>query len=152
MEKGKQKGVWAILSTLDIKELKKQGVNYIIATLSCILFALIYEFFSHEVYSGFMIFAFAIPLIFGVAVSFVMYFIKPKKVPKKIENNLYNAGIATLTVGSIIEGVLQIYGTTNWKIYIYLVVGIALIAISLISYIIRRWNFIHLLDYMKSDQ
>lgn len=49
--------------------------------------------------------------------------------------NLYHSGIATLTVGSIIRGVLDIYGTTNQLTNYYWIVGIILIAISLIQYI-----------------
>lgn len=124
-----------ILYTLDIKN---QGTVYIIATLFCILFAMIYEFFSHDVYSNFMIYSFTIPLIFGVIMYFTMYLLKIKKLPNKIENNLYNASIATFTFGEIMQGVLEIYGTTNSKIYLYLIVGALFFMISLISYIFRR--------------
>lgn len=123
-----------ILSILDIKE---QGIKYIIATLFCILFAMIYEFFSHNVYSNFMIFAFVIPLLFGVIVSFAIYFTKTKNLPSNIEFSLYNASIATFTIGSIIQGVLEIYGTTNGKVYLYLIVGIILLVASISLYFIR---------------
>ena len=51
---------------------------------------------------------------------------------------MYNAGVATLTVGSIMEGVLQIYGTTNVKIFLYLIFGILLLTISILFYIFRN--------------
>ena len=132
------KGAWVILFTLDIEKLKEQGKIYIIVTLVCILFAMIYESFSHGVISNFMIYAFAIPLIFGVGVYYMAYFWKIKKLPNKFENKTYNAWIATLTIGSIVEGVLQIYGTTNSKIYVYLIAGIVLLISSIISYLLRR--------------
>ncbi len=123
-----------ILFTLDIKKLREQGKIYIIVTLTCILFSIIYESFSHGVISNFMIFSFVVPLVFGVGINYMFYFFKIKKLPSRIQNKIYNAGIATLTIGSIMEGVLQIYGTTNSKIYVYLVVGIILLFTSIISY------------------
>ena len=126
-----------ILYTLDIKKLKKQGIIYTIVTIACILFAIIYESFSHGVISNFMVYAFTIPLILGTGVCYTLYFFKIKKLPNKFENSAYNAAIATFTVGSIVEGILQIYGTTNWKVYVYLIVGIILLMSSIISYLVR---------------
>jgi len=114
---------------LDINFYKKQGIVYIIITLLTLIFGLIYEMFSHGVISKFMLFAFAIPLVLGVAVSFIIYIAKIKT-QTRLQMNLYNAGVATMTIGSIIKGVLDIYGTTNWKVYIYLVLGIALLMVS----------------------
>lgn len=123
--------------TLSILDIKKQGLIYIVATLLCILFAMIYEFFSHDVYSNFMIYAFCIPLIFGVVVYYALYLLKIKKIPSKFESNLYNAGIATLTFGSIMQGILEIYGTTNSKIYVYPIVGTIFVLTSVILFITR---------------
>ena len=122
------------LSTLDIN-LKKQGKIYIVISIVCIIFATIYESFSHGVYSNFMIFAFLIPFIGGTCVSVAL--LKMNELPSRITNNLYNASIATFTFGSIIKGVLEIYGTTNIKIYLYLVVGFFLFLCSLISFAIN---------------
>ena len=127
-----------ILYTLDIKKIKEQGKIYIIVTLTCVLFAMIYESFSHGVVSKFMVYAFMIPLVFGVIISYMLYFLKIKKLPTRLENRTYNAAVATLTFGSIIEGVLQIYGTTNSKIYVYLVVGIILLIFSIGLYLFRK--------------
>lgn len=127
-----------ILYTLDIKKIKKQGIIYIIVTVACILFAIIYESFSHGVISNFMVYAFTIPLILGTGVCYTLYFFKIKKLPNKFENRAYNAAIATFTVGSIVEGVLQIYGTTNWKVHLYLIVGVILLISSISSHLFRR--------------
>lgn len=105
---------------------KTQSKVYLIVTLMCVLFSFIYEMFSHEVYSMYMIFAFLIPLVLGCLTSLVLF-----KKQKRFENNLYNAGVATLTFGSIIKGFLEIYGTTNSKAIIYLILGVVLILFSL---------------------
>ena len=120
-----------ILYILDTDYYKKQGIVYIIITIATLIFGLIYEMFSHNVISYFMLCAFLIPLIFGAIVSIIMYVFKIKKVTR-VQINLYNASVATLTVGSIIKGVLEIYGTTNWKVYIYLFIGIFLLIGSIL--------------------
>ncbi len=47
------------------KHMKKISFRYLMGALFCIVFAVIYESFSHQVYSGYMIFAFALPLVGG---------------------------------------------------------------------------------------
>ena len=132
METKYQKGVWATLSTLDIKYFKKQSIVYLIVSALTLVFALIYEKFSHNVYSPFMLGAFIIPLILGAVISFITYKMKCTT-RRRLQNNLYNAGVATLTVGSIFVGVLEIFGTTNAKVIVYFFVGVLFILLSLIK-------------------
>ena len=84
-----------------------------------------------------MIFAFAIPLILGAIVSIIMYGLKTQKVTRW-QNNLYNASVATLTVWSIVNGILEIYGTTNWKVNIYLILYFLLIGSIIVNKVIKR--------------
>ena len=55
-----------ILFILDIekqqKQLEKTAFFYLLVSLFCALFGGVYEYFSHEVYSNCMIYAFFIPL------------------------------------------------------------------------------------------
>ena len=81
-----------------------------------------------------MILSFLIPLIFGIGATFYM----KRKLPSLLEKQLYNAGVTTLAFGSIVEGVLQIYGTTNSKVYIYMIFGILLLVISISLYVFRK--------------
>lgn len=124
-----------ILSILDIK---KTIIKYIFFTIFILIFGLIYEHFSFGVKSNYMLFAFLIPLILGILINIFIYFIKIE--PTNITYSLYNNGVITLTIGSIINGIIDIYGTTNSLIYIYLYVGIIFIIISLILYLIRCFN------------
>lgn len=115
---------------------KEQAVrisqNYILASLFCALFGAIYEVFSHEVYSYHMIYAFIIPLA-GGALPFLQFAVgRAKRYPGRNSRRLYHAGIATLTVGCIMSGILKIYGTTNALIGIYWIAGILLIAVAVI--------------------
>lgn len=118
--------------TLDIK---KRIKRYILFTLIILVFGIIYECFSFGVVSIYMIGAFLIPLVFGVIISTGLYLLEGK--PNKLSVSTYNNGVITLTVGSIIKGVLDIYGTTNNLITVYLVVGLALILFGLIFFLIE---------------
>lgn len=124
------------LSTLDIKRPSplKTGFAYLVATIFCALFGSIYELFSHEVYSYFMIYAFAFPLLGGV-LPFYLLFLSKRKMPGRLSLSLYHSGIATLTMGSVVEGVLAIYGTTNQLTLVYWILGsIFVVSGILLSY------------------
>jgi hypothetical protein len=79
-----------------------------------------------------MVLAPIIPLTLGVFV-----YVKLLKVKKLgyTESSLYSNGIYTLLIGSILQGVLEIYGTTNRLIWVFLIVGLFLIIMSMITYI-----------------
>lgn len=120
---------------LDINYFKKQSINYIIVSVLCLAFGLIYEIFSHGVYSLYMICAFLIPLIFGFGVSICIYKLKLNRVVDRISINLYNASIATFTTYSIVNGVLEIYGTTNVLVNVYTLIGTILGLLSIVGII-----------------
>lgn len=115
--------------------LKKHLIFNLAVTLFLILFGAVYEAFSHGVYSYFMIYAFVIPLLMGVIPYLVM--LMKGKYPGKIFLNLWNSAIATLSVGSVFQGVLEIYGTTNSLAVVYPIAGGMLILISVICAVIR---------------
>lgn len=121
-----------ILSILDIR---RTIIKYIFFTIFILVFGQIYEHFSFGVISNYMIYAFLIPLILGLLINTIIYF--TKIVPRKMGSCLYNNGIITLTVGSILRGVLDIYGTTNIYLKIYLYAGVLLIIAGIILYIIN---------------
>ena len=117
------------------KKLDKISKLYLGISAFCIVFAAIYEYFSHEVYSAFMIFAFLIPFLGGTVVFYTIKRFAISSMPGESLVRLYNCGIATLTVGSIFQGVLEIYGTTNSLVNVYLVVGAMLIILAVAIYI-----------------
>lgn len=117
------------LSISDIKrmqEMARTGFVYLCISLFCVLFGAIYEIFSHEVYSYFMLYVFVFPLVGGVFPFFVMAF-SSMPVPNRATGNLYHSGIATLTTGFLFEGVLEMYGTTNRFVLVYWILGILFI-------------------------
>lgn len=111
------------------------SVNYVVAALFCAMFGAVYELFSHEVYSYPMIYAFAIPLA-GGALPFLAFSagrVRRLRFPGIAARSLYHAGIAALTVGSIMRGILEIYGTTNVLLMAYWIIGGLLIAGAVIA-------------------
>lgn len=125
------------MSTSVIKrQAKKISLIYLVITIFCIVFALIYEMFSHEVYSFYMLGAFLFPLVLGVIPFFVID-LKHTLLPSLFTRDLYHCGIATLTFGSIIEGILEIYGTTNQLIIAYWIAGFTLICLGILCYALQ---------------
>ena len=111
--------------------LQKYLIASIIAALFCALFAAVYETFSFGVYSYFMLFAFVFPLLF-CSLPYSIIIFKNKNIPDKMALRLWNSGTAVLTVGSIVQGIIEIYGTTNHFIIIYAIAG-AIFCISGLS-------------------
>ncbi|MGL6200528.1 MAG: hypothetical protein ACRC3H_16480 [Lachnospiraceae bacterium] len=129
-----------ILFILDIntqqKRFAKMGYIYLLISLFCLLFGAVYEHFSHEVYSAYMIYAFAFPLVGGTFLFLSISLFVRRHFPGRAALKLYHAGIATLTVGSIMEGVMEIYGTTNDMLWIYWFVGFGFAGIGLLLYVL----------------
>ena len=86
--------------------------------------------FSHGVYSNYMLLAFLFPLFGGVVIYSIL--LKNKNIISGIGMNIYDMSLITIMIGSIIKGVLEIYGTTNSLIMIYWLAGILLLMISII--------------------
>lgn len=122
-------------SDIDISEkAAKTALTYLIISIVCALFGAVYEIFSHEVYSFYMIYAFVFPLLGGVFPFLMMCVCHFPKYPCIVSRNLYHSGIATVTVGSIVCGVLEIYGTTNRLTKWYWYVGIIFLFIGSIIF------------------
>ena len=114
-----------ILFTSDKPVTEKRSVSvigtYLLVTVGCALFGAVYELFSHEIYSYFMIYAFVFPLLLG-AVPFFLMQKAGKPIPGK-GADFVHTGVAALTVGSILKGALEIYGTTSPLIACYWAAG-----------------------------
>ena len=109
---------------------------YLLVSVCCALFGAVYERFSHGVYAYAMIYAFAFPLLLG-AIPFFLLLKAGKPFPGKSAANLVHAGIAALTVGSVLQGALEIYGTSNPLTAVYWLVGGVLSMTGWASVIIR---------------
>jgi len=130
-----------ILFTSDMNQNEKLASKtsfiYLLISLFCILFGAVYEKFSHEVYSFYMIYAFVFPLVGGTLFFHILGLVNCKKYPRPFIRNLYHSGIATLTVGSFLQGILDIYGTTNVLINYYWLAGGSFLIIAILTYLLQ---------------
>lgn len=115
----------------------KTAFVYLLISLFCSLFGAVYEIFSHGVYSFYMIYAFQFPLAGGVLPWFCISLWGGEKYPAVAARYLYHAGIATLTTGSILCGILEIYGTTNMLTGYYWTFGSILLLAGVTVYIFQ---------------
>lgn len=86
------------------------------------VFGLVYEHFSHGVTSYYMLFAFLIPLLVGAARLLPVF--------RKRGGLFWSCGTLTLTVGSLLRGALEIYGTTSRLCGIYWILGGGFLALA----------------------
>ena len=100
-----------------------------------VLFGAIYEVYSHGVYSYFMMYAFVVPFVMGV-IPYLFIGLFAKILPSELSKNLWNYGIVTLSLGSVMRGVLDIYGTDNFTVYPFLA-GVPLAVAGLVAYIFK---------------
>ena len=130
------KGRSATLSTSDIKRSRglKTAFGYLLISLFCVLFGAVYEHFGRGVYSYFMIYNFVIPLVGGTLVFFLIGINGDRHYPNAFARNCYHAAIATLTVGFIIQGVLDIFGTTNRLTLVYWIGSGILFSLAVLFY------------------
>lgn len=121
--------------TSDKRRTLRHAAGYLGAAVFTALFGAIYEAFSHEVYSYFMIYAFGIPLVMG-ALPMLLLGLWGRRQPGRAALNAYASGLATLTVGSVFKGVLDIYGTTNSLCAVYLAAGAGLTLFGAVLYLV----------------
>lgn len=116
----------------------KTALCYVLIALFCALFAWVYEHFSHGVWSFSMVFAFVYPLLLG-ALPALLLGVSPAGA------GLWRAGIAALTVGSLLRGALEIYGTGHHLTWVYGALGAGLCAAGELHFIfdvlrVSRYN------------
>ena len=108
------------------REMLKAALVHCAAAALCALFGAVYELFSHGVYSYFMLYAFALPLVLGALPTLVLALREGPR-PRPWARRLWHGGVAALTVGCLFEGVLRIYGTESVWALAYLGVGAAML-------------------------
>lgn len=109
-------------------------IIYIVAAIFSVIFNAVYYQFSHEVSSKYMSLAFLYPLCMGALVYGVMFFINWFD---KVSYNAYNAGVATITMASILLGVNEIAGADTVFYKYFYIVAFVLFGISFLWGIIK---------------
>lgn len=129
-------------------------MKYLAASIVIAAAAAVYGLFSHGVYSYFMTYAFMIPLLGGALPHLIAAMRRADADTKNSANEpeeytesrtqtgfakLFDAKdtqlaiIATLTAGSLLKGVLDIYGTTNRLLIAYPAIALLILTIALVA-------------------
>ena len=113
------------------KRMCRNSLIFICAALFCGLFSAVYEYYSHGVYSNFMVYLFMFPLVGGTVPYAFLGLYPSAACPSRSAVRIYNSGLAALTVGSCVKGVLDIYGTSSGYMLAYWAAGGLLMIIGL---------------------
>jgi len=107
---------------------------YFAVTLFCIFYDETYASLSHGIRSAWMDFMYLYPFVGGMLFFLAIRDFLPNLVraPRfRLAFNLYNSGIATLTVGSTFTGIVIIAGTDSPLAKYFFIVGALFILASL---------------------
>ena len=126
--------------TSDTDTSLRTGMRYLTASLIIAVAAAVYGLFSHGVYSYYMTYAFMIPLL-GGALPHLLAATRREDAADGEEQvgaaenlaakDTQLAIITTLTAGSLLKGVLDIYGTTNRLLIAYPAAAALMLAAAL---------------------
>ena len=134
--------------TSDTKKSLAAGLKYLAAAAVVAAAGQLYEYFSHGVYSNYMIFAFMIPLAAGAFPNLIAAAVSKKRASsgsgrasagiRSAASGLQLAAVVTLTAGSLVNGALEIYGTSNRLVAVYPAAGTVLLTAALLMYLKQR--------------
>ncbi len=115
----------------------KTALVYLGVSALCFLVDKVYALYAHGVASPAMTLLFLYPLLGGSLVFLVLGLVQPwaAAVPRyRAAYNLYNSGIATLSTGSLLQGIFEIAGTSSPYTVLFYVAGGLLIAAGVIGF------------------
>ncbi len=94
------------------------------------IFSRIYESLSYGEFSVFMHYMFCATLVGGIL---LLGFLQVKPNLSRITYNLWNSGIATITAGCLLRGIINLSGRSTTLDQPYWYVGAGFLALSLIT-------------------
>lgn len=117
------------------KRLKKTAVVYVLITVFFFIFSRIYEHFSFGETSVYMHYLFGVPLIGGMVLL-----IFQKMIPNlsRLSLNLWNSAVATIAMGVLFRGIVNLSGRSTTMDLPYWYMGIGLAGLALLSMIFTR--------------
>jgi len=125
------------------KQINKVIVAYLVLSAIAIIIDKIYDIFGHGVDSSAMTWMFLYPLLGGALFYFIIRFFIPHTIKfagYRVFLNIYNSGIATMTVASFIKGVIEIAGTNSLYLEYYYMAGGLFIIVGLTIMLIMVIN------------
>ena len=111
----------------------KTALIFSAVSVFCAFVNFVYAQFSHGVRSDYMTFMFAYPLI-GGSLVYLLIDLLPSRIPGRFAFNVYNSGIAALTVGSMLRGIFEIARTSSPYTSSFIVIGIVMMLAGAAAY------------------
>ena len=108
------------------------SVVYLCITLFCVIFNIIYTYFSYGMTSTHMKYMFLFPLLLGCIPSILLVITKMYRYITRITFNMWNAGCATFITGCIVVGIITNSGRNTDVFFIYCTIGAVMIIFSLL--------------------
>ena len=128
------------MSTSDMNNkrhgLRKTIIAYLILSAACVCVANVYALFGHGIRSAAMDFMFLYPLLGGGLVYCLIALLFPRlnlRRHYRLACNLYNSGIAALTVGALLKGIVEIAGTGSAWSSLFAYAGIGFLAAAVLA-------------------
>ena len=125
------------------RQLMKTALVYAGASVFCVVFDRLYAIFGHGVYSPSMSLMFLYPLVGGTLAFSLLLLLKPAAdavAHYRVYYNLYNSGVATLTLASLLSGIFEIAGTSSPYTALYFLTGCLLAAAGAAGFLISDWH------------
>lgn len=120
------------------RRLARAGLADLTAAIGCAVFGGVYEYFSHGVWSGHLVYAFLFLLVGGALPCSALALSGCRHPLGRWSLGLYHAGLAALTAGSLMQGALEIYGTSSSLIRFYGIGGGILLSAGALVYLAGR--------------
>jgi hypothetical protein len=113
----------------------KRLLPYIAVSVVCIIITNIYALFGHGVRSDSMDYMLLYPLIGGLIIKIPSVLIQGdySRGVKRFGGNLYNSGLAALTCGALLRGIVEIAGTDSVYIKWFFVLGLIMVVVGIAS-------------------
>lgn len=114
---------------------------YSLVTLFCLSVFIVYNMFSHGVYSPFMTWLFLWPFVLGVLPCLLLHLMEKLPRPNRFTINAYNSGVAAVTVSSLLRGIFEIAGTASPLQTGLMIAGLVMAGAGVLSYFcqLRLW-------------
>jgi hypothetical protein len=119
------------------KDLRKMMVGFLLLSALCLVFSTIYNRYSHGVTSSYMTFLCLFPLLLGAIPSFLLSIHGFLPLPFQLSMNLYNTGLAAVTLSSAMRGIFEIAGTGSVLQVILMIIGILFLIAGALVYIFQ---------------
>lgn len=118
---------------------KKLFIIYICVSAFTAFFGAVYSAFGHGVVSYPMRLAFLFPLLMGLIPSLICFLNNNGLFPKLPARYFWHSSISIFTVGSVLQGVLDIYGNSvNPYPRIFIIIGCVFAAAAIVAQLVLK--------------